>query len=259
MHKQPSRADETRQNHLHNGNSQLPLELSNPEGHTWKLSPSDFAFLWEECKRCFYLKGVHRFNRPWSPMPKIFNKIDLTMKIYFTGKGTWVIAPDLPTGIVEHGEKWVESMPIELPGYTSKCIIRGKFDSVVKFVDGSYGVIDFKTSERKSEHIPLYTRQLHAYAYALENAAPKHLHLSPVSKPGFLCVEPEKMMNLGELANGAYAYKAALTWMECPRNDEMFLDFLGEVLDILERPKPPEGSAACEWCQYRDTSRRVLL
>ena len=31
----------------------------------WKLSPSDFAFLWQECKRCFYLKNVTGFQRPW--------------------------------------------------------------------------------------------------------------------------------------------------------------------------------------------------
>jgi hypothetical protein len=51
-------------------------------GQNWKLSPSDFAFLWEECQRCFYLKVVRQFYRPWSPMPKIFTKIDGIMKRY---------------------------------------------------------------------------------------------------------------------------------------------------------------------------------
>lgn len=40
--------------------------------HSWKLSPSDFAFLWEECKRCFYLKVVNGIQRPPLIMPKIF-------------------------------------------------------------------------------------------------------------------------------------------------------------------------------------------
>ena len=161
----------------------------------WKLSPSDFAFLWEECKRCFYLKVVCQFARPRSPMPKIFTQIDLLMKQYFSGKSTTDIAPTLPPGVVGFGEQWVESQPISLPDHTSTCFIRGKFDTVVRFEDGSYGVIDFKTSESRSEHVPLYSRQLHAYAYALENAAPGKLQLSPVSRLGLLCVEPSQMLN----------------------------------------------------------------
>ena len=42
----------------------------------WKLSPSDFAFLWEECKRCFYLKVARGFYRPRTPFPGIFSVID---------------------------------------------------------------------------------------------------------------------------------------------------------------------------------------
>ena len=49
----------------------------------WILNPSDFAFLWEECKRCFYLKIVSGFRRPGGPMPKIFNIIDEQMKTHF--------------------------------------------------------------------------------------------------------------------------------------------------------------------------------
>ena len=33
-----------------------------------RLSPSDFAFLWEQCKRCFYLKVVHGIRQPSMPM-----------------------------------------------------------------------------------------------------------------------------------------------------------------------------------------------
>jgi len=45
----------------------------------YKLSPSDFAFLWEECKRCFYLKVVRGFARPRMAFPQIFNAIDSAM------------------------------------------------------------------------------------------------------------------------------------------------------------------------------------
>ena len=51
----------------------------------FKLSPSDFGFLYDECKRCFYLKVKHNFTRPRGIMPSIFIKIDGIMKDYFEG------------------------------------------------------------------------------------------------------------------------------------------------------------------------------
>jgi len=128
-------------------------------GRVWKLSPSDFAFLWEECKRCFYLKVVEGFQRPRSIMPKIFTIIDGQMKDCYSGKRSETIAPELPPGEVQFGENWVESKPITVPNHESTCFIRGKFDTVIGFDDGTYGVVDFKTSERKAEHIPLRFRQ----------------------------------------------------------------------------------------------------
>ena len=50
----------------------------------WKLSPSDFAFVWRECKRCFYLRVAKGFQRPRPIMPKIFTLIDAKMKTYYS-------------------------------------------------------------------------------------------------------------------------------------------------------------------------------
>ena len=151
--------------------------------HNWKLSPSDFAFLWEECRRCFYLKVVSDFKRPSTPMPKIFTTIDQLMKQRFAGQRKEEVVAGLPGGVFEYSEHWVESRPLAVPGHASSCFIRGKFDTVVRFDDGGFGVVDFKTSARNSEHIPLYARQLHAYACALEQAAPGRPALSPVRRP----------------------------------------------------------------------------
>ena len=158
--------------------------------NTYKLSPSDLTFLWDDCKRCFYLKVVNKIARPSTPMPSIFIKIDGLMKSFYQGKATGELCPDLPPGFVQFGEKWVESQPISLPGYTSACYIKGKFDTVVRFADGSYGVVDFKTSTPKPAHLAFYGRQLHAYAYALEHAEVDKFSLSPISRLGLLVVEP---------------------------------------------------------------------
>jgi hypothetical protein len=225
-------------------------------GRVWRLNPSDFAFLWEECKRCFYLKVLKDFQRPRTPMPKIFMNIDSQMKQFFAGKRTEDLLMCLPSGVVEYGEKWVESTPIALPGRASMCFIRGKLDTVLKLDDGSYAIVDFKTSERKSEHIPLYGRQLHAYAIALENAAPRRLGLKPVTRMGLLVFEPEAFSND---TRGVASFAGSMNWIEIPRNDGEFQAFLGEVLDVLEQASPPGGSPSCEWCNYRDIGRRTGL
>jgi hypothetical protein len=218
----------------------------------YKLSPSDLTFLWDECRRCFYLKVVCDFNRPRAPFPKIFGKIDKLMNAYFSGKRSAEISMDLPDGVVEFGEKWVVSQPISLPDRLSKCIIRGRIDTALAFVDGTYGVVDFKTTEPSPGHIAFYSRQLHAYAYALEHPAPGKFGLSPITKLGLLCVEPT---GIDQAEDGRIAYLGDVSWLEIPKDEGGFLDFLGQVLAILEQPAPPPGDPECSYCQYRDQSR----
>lgn len=220
--------------------------------NNWKLSPSDFAFLWEDCKRCFYLKVARNFPQPRSIMASIFIKIDNEMKNCFDGKRIEEMVSGFPAGIVKHGEKWVESRPIVLPNEPNTCFIRGKFDTIVKFDDGSYGVVDFKTSHRKSEHMPLYARQLHAYAYALENPAPRKFSVSPVSKLGLLVYEPD---NFAVRETDKALLAGGITWIEIQRNDKEFFDFLKEVMALLRMPSPPPANHDCQYCKYRENSR----
>ena len=217
-----------------------------------KLSPSDLTFLWDECKRCFYLKMINKFTRPSTPMPAIFTKIDGLMKGYFEGKLTSEISPDLPTGVIQHGDKTVYSQPITLTGHTLECYITGRFDTVVKFGDDSYGIVDFKTSTPKPTHLAFYGRQLHAYMYALENPAPGKLFLSPITKLGLLVVEPNAM---DRTHDGRIGYFGSVTYQDIPRDDKAFQGFLGDILTVLEQPDPPAPAENCPWCQYRQAAR----
>ncbi|MFC1878637.1 PD-(D/E)XK nuclease family protein [Chloroflexota bacterium] len=222
--------------------------------NNFKLSPSDLTFLWDECPRCFYLKVARNFRRPSMPFPSIFGRIDGLMKLHYEGKPTGELSAELPEGVVSFAEKWVTSQPITLPGHSSQCFLRGKFDTVVTFTDGSYGVIDFKTSKPKPYHIPFYSRQLHAYMYALENPAPGKFALSPISILGLLVVEP---VGMSDTPGGQLAYLGDVTWLECPRDDEGFMEFLDQVLALLERQTPPDANPKCGWCSYRQAARNT--
>lgn len=217
-----------------------------------KLSPSDLTFLWDECKRCFYLKYVHSIHRPSAPFPGIFSTIDRLMKGYYEGQPTEKLSSELPPGVIRFSEKWVVSAPIKPAGQNLQCYIRGKFDTVAAFDDGSYGVVDFKTTEPKPYHVPFYSRQLHAYAYALENPAEGKFSLSPISKVGLLAVMPDAM---DAMAPGEIAYLGKVTWLEIPRDDAAFIGFLAEVLGLLSQPDIPPAGEKCSYCQYREDAR----
>ncbi len=219
----------------------------------YKLSPSDLTFLWDECPRCFFLKYAYNIKRPASAFPSIFGAIDRAMKEYYGGRPTSAIDPSLPPGRVMLEARSVESELIEVPGSQARCYLSGKFDKLLAFDDGGYGVVDFKTSDPKPEHVSFYSRQLHAYALALERPAPGKLGLRPITLLGLLSVTPRSM----ELAaDGRVSLLGSPTWQEVPRDDGGFLAFLGEVVALLEQPEPPEPGEKCEYCRYREGSRQ---
>jgi CRISPR/Cas system-associated exonuclease Cas4 (RecB family) len=220
----------------------------------FKLSPSDLTFLWDECPRCFYLKVVENFYRPALPFPKIFNQIDRLMKDFFDDLPTEEMSSELPPGNVAFSNKWVNSAPITFPHHSASCYIRGIFDTILQFSDGTYAVVDFKTTKPKEEHIPFYSRQLHAYAYALEHQKPGSFNLNPITRMGLLCVEPIAM---SKTDTGNLAYEGNVTWLEIPKNEHQFLEFLDSILDVLESSTPPDASATCKFCQYRENSRKT--
>ena len=213
----------------------------------YRLSPSDLTFSYEGCRRCFYLKVVEGIAQPSIPLPSIFTQIASLLKNHYDGKHTSELHAALPPGIVSHGEKYVTSKVIQLPNHESTCYINGRFDIVVSFEDGTYGVIDFKTSDPNKESAGLYSRQLHAYAYALEHPASGRLALSPVTKLGLLYFYPSSVNqeNIDRLL-----YEAEITWIGIDKDEESFLKFIDGVLDLLELPEAPEHSPDCQWCNY---------
>lgn len=221
---------------------------------SFRLSPSDLTFLWDGCPCCFYLKVARGFNRPFGPFPRIFNDIDALMTSHYNGRRTEQVAPGMPPGIIQFGQQWVQSRPLAVPGASATCFIRGRFDTAVAFDDGTFGLVDFKTSSRKAEHIPFYSRQLHAYAFALEQPAPGRFSLSPVTTLGLLVFEPTAYQHA---ADRPAALAGEVAWLEVPRNDGQFLAFLGEVVTLLEQPEPPEARPDCAWCKYRLSSRET--
>ena len=220
----------------------------------YRLSPSDLTFLYEGCKRCFYLKVINGIYQPSIPLPSIFSQIAGLLKNHYDGKHTSELPIALPPGTMSYGEQWVRSRIIHLPNHSATCYINGRFDMAVSFEDATYGVIDFKTGNPNMEWSSLYGRQLSAYAYSLEHPAANTLALSPVTKLGLLYFYPSA---ISQHCIERLAYEAEITWIEVEKNEQRFLDFIAEVLDVLEWPEAPESSPSCQWCSY--TNRLISI
>jgi len=221
---------------------------------SWKLSPSDLTFLWDECPRCFYLKVVRSFNRPASAFPSIFGRIDRAMKTYYADKTATDISASLPAGKFYFAEQFIVSTPLARPGFNDTVYFSGKFDAILEFDNGSYGLIDFKTSEPKAEQIAFYARQLQAYVYALENPAPGKLRKSPVTRLGLLYFSPHTLKFADE---ENLALHGTIAWQPIIRDDAAFMSFIDQVLTVLTLPEPPEASLNCTFCQYRRKAREL--
>jgi hypothetical protein len=217
----------------------------------WKLSPSDFGFLWEECKRCFYLKVARGYRRPPGIFPAIFRVIDGCMREYYAGQLTGALDASLPPGTVDTSERSVVSAPLELPGSRAAIVINGKLDALLRFDDGAYGVADFKTAGIHDENGRRYARQLHAYAHALENPAAALPLMAPVTRLGLFVFEPTTFAR-GQ--SGRVGLAGDASWFEVPRETSGFRSFLEEVAALLSSPDAPPMRTDCAWCRYRRES-----
>jgi hypothetical protein len=201
------------------------------------------------------MKNVGNLPRPRAPFPKIFTLLDSQTKRFFVGKRTDEIAAGIKPGRVLYGDRWVRSSPIHLPSREIPILLGGRFDTAFAYDDGSFGLIDFKTTDPKNAHVRLYSRQLHCYALAAEHPAPGSLQMAPVTQLGLLCVEPVEMMGV----ESDVAYRGTPHWIEVERDDEAFMEFLGGVVALLERPDPPEPAQDCAFCQYLTNGSLALL
>jgi len=206
----------------------------------YKLSPSDFAYLYEECKLCYYLKIKHGITQPKMPMPGVFSAINSLIQGNLVGKDLHVLSDKLPNGIVESQEGWVESK--QVPG--TDVFIKGKYDLLVKLDDGSYLLVDLKISTSGIDKIDKYGTQLNAYKFALENPAAG----TPIkiTRLGLLMFYPDEV----KFENGNSTLTFPPNWLEVPVDDKGFLDFARKI-DILLSGPTPEESETCQWCKYR--------
>jgi hypothetical protein len=171
---------------------------------------------------------------------------------YFAKKTTADIAPVLPEGKVADLGGWVKSSLINVNGSPSKYAIRGKYDLLIEFADGTYGIIDCKFQAKDSDKTDLDQPQLEAYAFALEN--PASGEAKKVSLMGLLVwslLEPA-----GDVTKG-FGLKLKHTWRPIARNPEALSTRLTDFITVVGG-KMPNAKDNCDMCNYL-TQRRDFI
>jgi len=130
--------------------------------------------------------------------------------------------------------------------------IRGKYDLLIEFADGTFGIIDCKFQAKDSDKTDLYQPQLEAYAFALENPATGDA--KKVSLMGLLVwslLEPA-----GDVSKG-FGLKLKHTWRPIERNPAALATRLTDFITVVSG-QMPAAKDNCEMCNYL-TSRREFI
>ena len=208
----------------------------------YKLSPSDFKYLWEDCKHCYYQKVKLGVLPHSGAFPAIFTRLNGLLQNSVMGLNLKDIHPELPSGIVDIQEGFLKSIPI--PG-AEDCYISGRFDILSKLDDGTYSVIDFKITNPDEDQIRKFSSQLHAYKFALENPTNGSKPVK-ISKMGIVSVSPDNIEHVG----GKLVFSASPKWHPIEEDMDNFLNLMKEISTVLNGPLPAE-SETCTLCLYR--------
>ncbi|MDP3988142.1 MAG: PD-(D/E)XK nuclease family protein [Candidatus Levybacteria bacterium] len=206
----------------------------------YKLSPSDFAYLWEECKFCYYQKvklGVSHSGI----FPAMFGRINKLLQDSVIGKNLQEISTEIPSGIIDRQEGFIKS--IQIPG--TNCYLNGRYDLLIKLDDGTFAIIDFKITTPDEEQIlKKYATQLHAYKFALEN--PMDGNPVKISELGIVSVHPNEM----KLIDGKIVFTSTPAWHPITEDMDSFMGMIREI-DLVLNGRLPKPSEACRLCIYR--------
>lgn len=110
--------------------------------------------------------------------------------------------------------------------------------------------MDLKISKPDDDKIEKYKTQLGAYKFALENPA-KDKPIK-VTKLGLLIFYPDKV----EFKKDSVKFEFPPIWMNIPVDDKGFLEFAGEIENLLSGSPPAEGEN-CGWCEYRHKGEEI--
>ena len=217
----------------------------------YQFSPSELDYK-TKCSRCFYLTKRKQISLGDFP-PPVFSSFDVAQQNYFRKKKVSDLTSELPEG--KFLDK--ESIPGTIISETLKdnkdrpFYLKGRPDLVILFDKGSYGIIDFKTTNLSLDKAENYRNQLEAYAQIFTHpgklktrSVPK---LSPITKMGVLQFYPHSISSHKDNFSNL---KLQMQYSSLKRDVKAFYLLITELIDLLSKPKVPNYSMDCNLCKF---------
>ena len=208
------------------------------------FSPSEFAFGYSGCKRCYYDLKVNNIRINFG-FPTIFSKIDSIQKKFYHNKSSkYLNSNKVPEGIIKTDYAKLHKSEVLYDQKDRAFQLRGKIDAYVEHKD-FFSIIDFKVTNINEKKSLTYMTQLNSYAIMFEKPDQNYLKLNPVKNLGIFCFEPENLK-----LEKTPALEMSTQYFEIKRNDDLYLKFITDVIDFLEGDIPGLNNN-CSLCKLK--------
>ena len=212
----------------------------------YTFSPSEFAFNYAGCTRCYYDQKVNKIKVSL-PFPSVFSKLDILQKNYYHNKPSAWISKNLEEGTIKTDYAKTQKSKIFEDEKGRKYYLNGRIDAYVKHKD-FYSIIDFKVTDINQKKIDTYSTQLLAYALMFEYPGENSEKFTPVKNLGIFCFEPSDISKAeGKNCN----IHMDTQWFEIPRDDKNLLAYITKVQDVIYSKETPESGETCGICNFR--------
>ena len=159
--------------------------------------------------------------------------------------------PSLPAGTVKQWGQWVKSKNIVINGIESQWKLRGIYDLLGHYDDGSVGIIDCKVSDSERDSGDFYAPQLEAYAYTLEN--PLSGKAFPVKTMGLLIWKLAGVAQTrpNEFVSNEMGFGVNQVYVPVERDPARLATLLEDFISLIDGDEPAAGEN-CHACNYLD-------
>ena len=205
------------------------------------------------CPRCAWVR-LHIKNLPYQSFPGIFSSIDRYNKLIVhnhfdrVGHAPLWLAQLGETGKYIDPPHWSKFKTLD---EESGITLRGEADGIFKLADGSYVIVDYKTSRYNPDRPGMFSNyevQLNAYAFIGERN-----EISPVSKLALVYMEPvtdkETAQEPGLVDEHGFAmgFRARIVEVEL-RPSQLLPPLLRKARSIWDMETPPASARGCNDC-----------
>jgi len=214
-----------------------------------------------ECPRCFWLDVVRGIKRPPPAPYTINNAVDYLLKeefdIYREKQKPHPVMEKFGVDAVPYQtpelDKWRHNFTgVQVSYAPMDFLVYGAVDDVWVNPAGELIVVDYKATGAKEHRIyDSYKRQMEVYQWLL---AQKGNQVSPIGYFVFARVNKS-----GGFGDGKASLQFDLFIEPLAGENDWVEAALRGARAILDTHTPPEASAECIYCAYRDGARKVLI